>query len=122
MHRAQLAAANEVEYWSQPEKAGWVLCQGEVVKSWRKRWLVLKQVREDPSFALNGAVLPLLFAALLSAPLPLVLTPSLVPFLFLSCCAPKGHLFRFIDDNVSEAVKPRGAVDLSKVRECERER
>jgi hypothetical protein len=24
-----------------------VLCQGEVVKSWRKRWLVLKQVGDE---------------------------------------------------------------------------
>ena len=25
-----------------PEKAGWLQCQGHVVKSWRKRWFVLK--------------------------------------------------------------------------------
>ncbi|KAG1676323.1 hypothetical protein FOA52_001118 [Chlamydomonas sp. UWO 241] len=39
---AQLPTADEVEYWKSPDKAGWMQCQGEVMKSWRKRWFVLK--------------------------------------------------------------------------------
>ncbi len=39
----QLPTADEVEFWKNPEKAGWLQSQGEVVKSWRKRWFVLKQ-------------------------------------------------------------------------------
>lgn len=40
---AQLPTADEVEYWRSPDKAGWLQSQGEVLKSWRKRWFVLKQ-------------------------------------------------------------------------------
>jgi hypothetical protein len=32
-----------VHYWRSPEKAGWMQCQGEITKTWRKRWFVLKQ-------------------------------------------------------------------------------
>ena len=33
-----------VEYWQPPyEKSGWLEKQGEVVKTWRKRWFVMKQ-------------------------------------------------------------------------------
>lgn len=33
----------EVEFWRDPEKQGWMQCQGEIIKSWRRRWFVLKQ-------------------------------------------------------------------------------
>ena len=39
----QLPAADAVEYWRAPEKAGWLHSQGDVVKTWRRRWMVLKQ-------------------------------------------------------------------------------
>ena len=39
----QLPSADSVEYWRSPEKAGWMQCQGEITKTWRKRWFVLKQ-------------------------------------------------------------------------------
>jgi hypothetical protein len=38
----QLKNADEVQYWISPEKAGWLHSQGEVIKTWRKRWFVLK--------------------------------------------------------------------------------
>ncbi|KAL0402895.1 UNVERIFIED_CONTAM: Pleckstrin homology domain-containing protein 1 [Sesamum radiatum] len=34
---------NGVEYWSTPERAGWLTKQGEYIKTWRRRWFVLKQ-------------------------------------------------------------------------------
>ena len=67
-----MPTADEVEYWRTPDKAGWLQCQGEHLKSWRKRWFVLKQ----------------------------------------------GFLFRFMNSAVSEATKPRGVVDLSKIQVC----
>ena len=41
----QLLTADQVEFWHGPEKAGWMYSQGEHIKTWRKRWFVLKQVR-----------------------------------------------------------------------------
>ena len=38
----QLKNADEVEFWHKPEKEGWLQSQGEVIKTWRKRWFVLK--------------------------------------------------------------------------------
>ncbi|XP_057482809.1 pleckstrin homology domain-containing protein 1-like [Actinidia eriantha] len=32
-----------VEYWSSPERAGWLTKQGDYIKTWRRRWFVLKQ-------------------------------------------------------------------------------
>ncbi|EHA8589407.1 pleckstrin domain-containing protein 1 [Cocos nucifera] len=32
-----------VEFWSNPERAGWLTKQGEYIKTWRRRWFVLKQ-------------------------------------------------------------------------------
>ncbi|MCL7046057.1 hypothetical protein MKW94_004441 [Papaver nudicaule] len=32
-----------IEYWNNPEKSGWLTKQGEVIKTWRRRWFVLKQ-------------------------------------------------------------------------------
>eukprot|EP00271_Cylindrocystis_brebissonii_P008138 TRINITY_DN2215_c1_g5_i1.p2 TRINITY_DN2215_c1_g5~~TRINITY_DN2215_c1_g5_i1.p2 ORF type:complete len:143 (-),score=28.89 TRINITY_DN2215_c1_g5_i1:470-898(-) len=35
--------AEEVEFWKNPERAGWLMKQGEYIKTWRRRWFVLKQ-------------------------------------------------------------------------------
>ena len=32
-----------VEFWREPERAGWLMKQGEHIKTWRRRWFVLKQ-------------------------------------------------------------------------------
>ena len=29
-----------VEFWHEPERAGWLMKQGDVVKTWRRRWFV----------------------------------------------------------------------------------
>ena len=31
-----------VAYWQEPERSGWLMKQGEFLKSWRRRWFVLK--------------------------------------------------------------------------------
>ncbi|PKA63111.1 Pleckstrin likey domain-containing protein 1 [Apostasia shenzhenica] len=31
-----------VEFWSNPERTGWLTKQGEYIKTWRRRWFVLK--------------------------------------------------------------------------------
>ncbi|GIL49336.1 hypothetical protein Vafri_5718 [Volvox africanus] len=69
--KTPLPVADEVEYWRNPDKAGWLQSQGEHLKNWRNRWFVMKQ----------------------------------------------GYLFRFYNDKVTEAIKPRGVVDLSKVQD-----
>ncbi|KAG6543360.1 hypothetical protein Mapa_015274 [Marchantia paleacea] len=33
----------EVEFWHEPERAGWLMKQGEYLRTWRRRWFVLKQ-------------------------------------------------------------------------------
>ena len=38
-----LPTAEEVEFWTAPDKAGWLQSQGDVIKTWRRRWHVLKQ-------------------------------------------------------------------------------
>ena len=40
---AELPTADQVEFWKSPEKAGWMYSQGEHIKTWRKRWFILKQ-------------------------------------------------------------------------------
>ena len=40
---AQLPSADDVKYWDKPDKAGWLQSQAEHLKTWRKRWFVLKQ-------------------------------------------------------------------------------
>lgn len=39
----QLPSAEDVEFWISPEKTGWLQSQGEHIKTWRRRWFVLKQ-------------------------------------------------------------------------------
>ena len=39
----QLPAAEDVEFWISPEKTGWLQSQGDHIKTWRRRWFVLKQ-------------------------------------------------------------------------------
>ncbi|MBA0566719.1 hypothetical protein Golob_011512 [Gossypium lobatum] len=34
-----------VQFWSNPERTGWLAKQGEYIKTWRRRWFVLKQGR-----------------------------------------------------------------------------
>ncbi|KAI4368884.1 hypothetical protein MLD38_017391 [Melastoma candidum] len=34
-----------VEFWSNPERAGWLAKQGDYIRTWRRRWFVLKQGR-----------------------------------------------------------------------------
>ncbi|KAK4779796.1 hypothetical protein SAY87_015902 [Trapa incisa] len=32
-----------IEFWSNPERSGWLTRQGDYIKTWRRRWFVLKQ-------------------------------------------------------------------------------
>lgn len=32
-----------IEYWSNPERAGWLTKQGDYLRTWRRRWFILKQ-------------------------------------------------------------------------------
>lgn len=32
-----------VEFWTNPERAGWLTKQGDYIKTWRRRWFILKQ-------------------------------------------------------------------------------
>jgi len=34
---------DDVEFWHNPERTGWLMKQGEYIKTWRRRWFVLKQ-------------------------------------------------------------------------------
>ncbi|KAF7816091.1 pleckstrin homology domain-containing protein 1-like [Senna tora] len=34
---------NGIEFWSNPERTGWLTKQGDYIKTWRRRWFVLKQ-------------------------------------------------------------------------------
>jgi hypothetical protein len=38
-------ADTKVEFWNNPERSGWLMKQGEFIKTWRRRWFVLKQGR-----------------------------------------------------------------------------
>ena len=40
---AQTNDTGGVEYWHEPERCGWLMKQGGVIKTWRRRWFVLKQ-------------------------------------------------------------------------------
>ncbi|CAI5498105.1 unnamed protein product [Closterium sp. Naga37s-1] len=32
-----------IEFWKDPERSGWLTKQGEYIKTWRRRWFVLKE-------------------------------------------------------------------------------
>eukprot|EP00210_Caulerpa_lentillifera_P000048 g47.t1 len=36
-------SATNIEFWNQPERTGWLMKQGEYIKTWRRRWFVLKE-------------------------------------------------------------------------------
>ena len=40
---AAAGAGGGVEFWEAPERTGWLMKQGEHIKTWRRRWFVLKQ-------------------------------------------------------------------------------
>ena len=45
---SQLAKTHDtggVEFWHQPDRAGWLYKQGDVISTWRRRWFVLKDGR-----------------------------------------------------------------------------
>jgi len=35
-------SADQVPFWSSPDKCGWMHSQGDHIKTWRKRWFILK--------------------------------------------------------------------------------
>lgn len=41
--RAKNTESDGVEFWHNPEREGWLMKQGEYIKTWRRRWFVLKQ-------------------------------------------------------------------------------
>nr|GMD23828.1 pleckstrin homology domain-containing protein 1-like [Ipomoea batatas] len=51
-----------IEFWSNPERAGWLTKQGDYIKTWRRRWFVLKQGKllwfKDPSSASTPDAVP----------------------------------------------------------------
>ncbi|CAL1361228.1 unnamed protein product [Linum trigynum] len=34
---------SDIEFWSNPERSGWLTKQGEYIRTWRRRWFILKQ-------------------------------------------------------------------------------
>ncbi|MED6182922.1 Fatty acid synthase subunit beta [Stylosanthes scabra] len=51
-----------IEFWSNPERSGWLTKQGDYIKTWRRRWFVLKQGKllwfKDPSSASSRSAVP----------------------------------------------------------------
>ncbi|GKV26195.1 hypothetical protein SLEP1_g35538 [Rubroshorea leprosula] len=51
----------DIEFWSQPERTGWLTKQGDYIKTWRRRWFVLKQGKllwfKDP-YSVNRSSTP----------------------------------------------------------------
>ncbi|KAJ6429253.1 hypothetical protein OIU84_020808 [Salix udensis] len=41
--QTQSTQTDGVEFWSNPERTGWLMKQGEHIKTWRRRWFILKQ-------------------------------------------------------------------------------
>lgn len=33
----------QIDFWIDPERTGWLMKQGEYIKTWRRRWFVLKR-------------------------------------------------------------------------------
>ena len=140
----QLLTADQVEFWHHPEKAGWMYSQGEHIRTWRKRWFVLKQVRRAGCFlcACVAALVALVGASPCSAgpvggscPGACLLLSNLRAWgwwvlwraqpssaatsrrLAPRAASPllQGFLFRFASAELSSGSKPRGIVDLSQV-------
>ena len=48
-----------IEFWTDPERAGWLTKQGDYIKTWRRRWFVLKQGKllwfKDPAAVYRGS-------------------------------------------------------------------
>ncbi|CAN6815887.1 unnamed protein product [Brassica oleracea] len=51
-----------IEFWSNPERSGWLTKQGDYIKTWRRRWFVLKRGKllwfKDQSSALTRGSIP----------------------------------------------------------------
>ncbi|KAK7305381.1 hypothetical protein VNO77_43286 [Canavalia gladiata] len=51
-----------IDFWSNPERAGWLTKQGDYIKTWRRRWFVLKQGKlfwfRDPVAASSPSAIP----------------------------------------------------------------
>ncbi|KAI5408735.1 variant 2, Pleckstrin y domain-containing protein 1, partial [Lathyrus oleraceus] len=51
-----------IEFWSNPERSGWLTKQGDYIKTWRRRWFVLKQGKlfwfKDQSSAATHSSVP----------------------------------------------------------------
>ncbi|KAL0845054.1 hypothetical protein Bca101_018300 [Brassica carinata] len=51
-----------IEFWSNPERSGWLTKQGDYIKTWRRRWFVLKRGKllwfKDQSAALTRGSIP----------------------------------------------------------------
>ena len=39
---AEAVVEHQVDFWIDPERTGWLMKQGEYIKTWRRRWFVLK--------------------------------------------------------------------------------
>jgi len=51
-----------IQFWSNPERSGWLTKQGDYIKTWRRRWFVLKQGKlfwfKEPSAATSPTSVP----------------------------------------------------------------
>ncbi|OIV92024.1 hypothetical protein TanjilG_20181 [Lupinus angustifolius] len=49
-----------IEFWSNPERTGWLTKQGDYIKTWRRRWFILKQGKllwfKDPTAAAPSGI------------------------------------------------------------------
>ncbi|CAK0784358.1 Fatty acid synthase subunit beta [Coccomyxa viridis] len=41
--KGKSSLTGDVEFWHGAERTGWLMKQGEYIKTWRRRWFVLKQ-------------------------------------------------------------------------------
>lgn len=49
MHARLLQNPEDVEFWHHSDKEGWLQSQGDKLKTWRRRWHVLKDVLPRPA-------------------------------------------------------------------------
>ncbi|OIW09547.1 hypothetical protein TanjilG_30866 [Lupinus angustifolius] len=51
-----------IQFWSNPERTGWLTKQGDYIKTWRRRYFVLKQGKlfwfKDPTTAASPSGVP----------------------------------------------------------------